>query len=139
MKYEVDIRKELFQAAEEEFFEREFGVGSAYENYKRGVDFYYNSYISASATIERLQNGECLDNVGLNFAVQQLIITYKSASKLRKNCDGKKLVDIGALDMPKDAVECSMRGNQFLGNFGISKDLSDYERGKWYSLSALDM
>ena len=79
---EIELRKELFSAAEEEY------VSKGY-SYEESIEYFQKRYSDAACLAERVNDGEIVDNTNLRFNIEQLIISFKYANQKRQ--------DIGSL------------------------------------------
>lgn len=101
------------------------------DSYEKAVETFHSCYETASDLVNKVVDGEIIDETQLKIAVQQMIYSYRYAERKRIEVTGSHLVNPGNIQVPKDNIEASMKANELLGKYAQEKVIDDLERGMW--------
>lgn len=133
---DLELKKELITLASQDFFETHFNYGNDNEitkqNYQTGLDLLIESYHTACGFTERIVNGEIVDTTLLNKTLQELLFSFRFTRQFKTDLTNTDLIDPCKLSLEVNAVDRSILGNKYMGQYALSHDLNDYEIGRWY-------
>lgn len=101
------------------------------DSYEKAVETFHACYETADDLVQKVVDGEIIDDIQLKNAVQQMIYSYRYAERKRIEATGSHLLNPGSIQVPDDNVEASMRANEYLGKYAQDKAVDNYERGMW--------
>ncbi len=119
-------RMEICAIAEKKFLS-DFTEGS----YEESINMFQTCYIDASKLVERLENGEIIDQMCLKASIQKMIYAFRHAQKKKRERCGGHLLDPDSIFVPGDAVEAAILANKAIGNYALTGNPDEYETGMW--------